>query len=129
MTRGEPSRVAAIDEVAPTRVAVGIPADLLRRRPDVRKAELDAAAQCAQIGFAKADLLPALSLVGNVGTLSSDIGRANLGKVFTAGSLAYSVGPTVQWNILNYGQITNNVRVQDAKFQAVMAKFELGKDK
>jgi NodT family efflux transporter outer membrane factor (OMF) lipoprotein len=110
--------------VAPTRVAVGIPADLMRRRPDVRKAELDAAAQCAQIGYAKAGLLPALSLVGNVGTLSSDIGRANLGKVFTAGSLAYSVGPTVQWNILNYGQITNNVRVQDAKFQALLVGYQ-----
>ncbi len=110
--------------VAPTRVAVGIPADLLRRRPDVRKAELDAAAQCAQIGFAKGDLLPALSLVGNVGTLSTDIGRANLGKVFTAGSLSYSVGPTVQWNILNYGQITNNVRVQDAKLQALLVGYQ-----
>src|SRR5690606_5500830 len=52
-----PSEIPA----APPEVAVGIPADLLRRRPDVRRAELDAAAQCAQIGVAKADLFPALA--------------------------------------------------------------------
>ncbi|MEW6273075.1 MAG: efflux transporter outer membrane subunit, partial [Thermodesulfobacteriota bacterium] len=57
--------------VAPAQAAVGIPADLRRRRPDVRQAELSAAAQSAQIGVAKADLLPAFSLVGNVGTVSS----------------------------------------------------------
>jgi len=110
--------------VAPESVAVGIPADLLRRRPDIRKAELDAAAQCAQIGFAKADLLPAFSLLGNVGTLASDIGRGNLSKVFTGSNLAYSVGPTVEWNVLNYGQITNNVRVQDASFQKLLVDYQ-----
>ncbi|HUK31202.1 MAG TPA: efflux transporter outer membrane subunit, partial [Candidatus Acidoferrum sp.] len=49
---------------APEKVIVGIPADLLRRRPDIRHAELQAAAQSAQIGVAKADLFPAFSLVG-----------------------------------------------------------------
>jgi len=106
--------------VAPESLALGIPADLLRRRPDVRKAELNAAAQSAQIGLAKADLLPAFSLVGTVGTLSSNVGNASLGT----GHLAYSAGPSVQWNILNYGQITNNVRVQDAKFQALLVEYQ-----
>ncbi|MFZ4698470.1 MAG: efflux transporter outer membrane subunit [Candidatus Methylumidiphilus sp.] len=110
--------------VAPETLAVGIPADLLRRRPDIRQAELNAAAQCAQIGFAKGDLLPAFYLVGNVGTLSTDIGKASLSKLFSAGTLAYSVGPQVTWNILNYGQITNNVRVQDAKFQALLVEYQ-----
>jgi NodT family efflux transporter outer membrane factor (OMF) lipoprotein len=109
---------------APPQVAVGIPADLLRRRPDIRKAELDAAAQCAQIGFTKADLLPAFSLVGNVGTLATDIGRAKLTDVFTSRSLSYAVGPAVQWNILNYGQLTNDVRVQDAKFQELIVTYQ-----
>src|SRR5262245_9242084 len=77
---------------APAQVAVGMPAELLRRRPDIRKAELDAAAQCAQIGFTKADLLPAFSLLGNVGTLATDIGRAKLTDVFTSRSLSYAVG-------------------------------------
>ena len=110
--------------VAPPQVAVGIPADLLRRRPDVRQAELEAAAQCAQIGVAKADLLPAFSLVGNVGTLSSDISRNGLGDLFTGKSLLYSAGPTVQWQVLNYGQITNNVRVQDARFQELLIGYQ-----
>lgn len=110
--------------VAPPQVAVGIPADLLRRRPDVRQAELQAAAQCAQIGVAKADLLPAFSLVGNVGTLSSNIGSNSLSDLFTGKSLMYSAGPTVQWNVLNYGQITNNVRVQDARFQALLIGYQ-----
>jgi NodT family efflux transporter outer membrane factor (OMF) lipoprotein len=110
--------------VAPEQAAVGIPADLLRRRPDVRKAELDAAAQCAQIGFAKGDLLPTFSLLGNVGTLATDIGRGSLTDVFTAKTLSYSVGPAVQWNILNYGQLSNNVRVQDAKFQALLVEYQ-----
>jgi NodT family efflux transporter outer membrane factor (OMF) lipoprotein len=109
---------------APAQVPVGIPADLLRRRPDLRKAELEAAAQCAQIGFAKGDLLPSFTLVGNLGTLATNIGQASLSNVFTASSVAYSVGPTVQWSILNYGQITNNVRVQDAKFQEFLVNYE-----
>lgn len=108
---------------APARVTVGIPADLLRRRPDIRRAELQAAAQCAQIGFAKADLFPTFSLLGNVGTLSSTIGTASLSDVFTSMSLAYALGPTLQWNILNYGQITNNVRVQDARFQELLVDY------
>ena len=110
--------------VAPPQVAVGIPAELLRRRPDVREAELQAAAQCAQIGVAKADLLPAFSLVGNVGTLSSNISNNSLGDLFTHKSLAYSAGPTVQWQFLNYGQITNNVRVQDARFQELLIGYQ-----
>ena len=65
----------------PTTVVAGIPAELLRRRPDIRAAEYNAIAQCAQIGVAKADLLPAFSLTGNFGTLSSDVGRNRLGDV------------------------------------------------
>jgi NodT family efflux transporter outer membrane factor (OMF) lipoprotein len=109
---------------APPQVTVGIPADLLRRRPDIRRAELQAAAQCAQIGFAKADLFPAFALTGNVGTLATDIGRNSLGNVFTGNRLSYSAGPAVQWSILNYGQVTNNVRLQDAKFQELLIAYQ-----
>jgi NodT family efflux transporter outer membrane factor (OMF) lipoprotein len=109
---------------APEQVMVGIPADLLRRRPDVRRAELQAAAQSAQIGVAKADLFPTLSLIGNIGISATNIGRSNLGDAFTAGSLHSNVGPAIQWNILNYGQITNNVRMQDAKFQELLIDYQ-----
>ena len=56
----------------PPQVAVGIPADLMRRRPDIQSAEWRAAAQCAQIGVAKADLFPAFSLSGTFGFQASD---------------------------------------------------------
>ena len=59
----------------------------MARRPDIRRAELDAAAQCAQIGFTKADLLPALTLLGSVGTVSSDVAKSSLSDVFTHASL------------------------------------------
>jgi NodT family efflux transporter outer membrane factor (OMF) lipoprotein len=109
---------------APLEVAVGIPADLLRRRPDVVNAELQAAAQCALIGFAKAELFPAFSLNGTFGFLSSDVGRFKLGDITSWDSRTWSVGPSFQWNILNYGQITNLVRVQDALFQELVLTYQ-----
>ena len=102
---------------SPPLVIVGIPADLLRRRPDIRSAELQAVAQSAQIGVAKGELLPAFSLIGNLVFLSTDLGTFRLSDMFRWGSRQVQIGPSVQWNILNYGQITNNVRVQDARFQ------------
>ena len=109
---------------SPPDVVVGIPADLLRRRPDVRSAELQAAAQSAQIGVARADLFPAFSLTGSLIFLSTDVGKFSLSDMFRWGSRSVQVGPTVQWNILNYGQITNNVRVQDAAFQQLLLAYQ-----
>jgi NodT family efflux transporter outer membrane factor (OMF) lipoprotein len=110
--------------VSPPQVIVGIPADLLRRRPDIRSAELQAAAQSAQIGVAKADLYPAFSLIGNLVFVSTDLGSFKLSDMFRWGSRSFQVGPSVQWNILNYGQITNNVRVQDANFQQLLIAYQ-----
>src|SRR6266511_5911233 len=110
--------------VSPPEVIVGIPADLLRRRPDIRSAELQAVAQSAQIGVAKADLFPAFSLIGNLVLLSTDLGSFKLSDMFRWGSRSVQVGPSVQWNILNYGQITNNVRVQDANFQQLLLAYQ-----
>ena len=110
--------------VSPPQVIVGIPADLLRRRPDIRSAELQAVAQSAQIGVAKADLLPAFSLIGNLVLLSTDLGTFKLSDMFRWGSRQVQIGPSVQWNILNYGQITNNVRVQDAYFQQLLLAYQ-----
>jgi NodT family efflux transporter outer membrane factor (OMF) lipoprotein len=109
---------------SPPQVIVGIPADLLRRRPDVRSAELQAVAQSAQIGAAKADLLPIFSLNGSLVFVSTDLGRFKLSDMFKWGSRSIQAGPSVQWNILNYGQITNNVRVQDAAFQQLVIAYQ-----
>jgi NodT family efflux transporter outer membrane factor (OMF) lipoprotein len=110
--------------VPPKSLAVGIPADLLRRRPDVRAAELAAAAQSAQIGIAEADLYPALSLTGSFGAAASNVHGAKLSDVFTAKGIAFGFGPSFSWNVLNYGQITNNVRVQDAKLQGLLVDYQ-----
>ena len=116
-------RAAAIP-APPPQVAVGIPADLLRRRPDIQSAEYQAAAQCAQIGVAKASLYPAFSLTGNFSFQASDIGTFALGDMFQWRSRSGSFGPSFQWNILNYGQITNLVRVQDARFQELLITYQ-----
>jgi NodT family efflux transporter outer membrane factor (OMF) lipoprotein len=114
---------------APIEVAVGIPADLLRRRPDIRLAEFQAAAQSAQIGVAKADLYPSFSLVGSIGLQSTDKGgvlsnNANFSDLFTSGGITYFIGPTFQWPIFNYGRLKNNVRVQDARFQQLVVNYQ-----
>ncbi len=110
--------------VSPPQVAVGIPADLLRRRPDIRSAEHQAAAQSALIGVAKADLYPSFSLSGTFGFLSSDSGTSQLADMFKWSSRTGHIGPSFQWNILNYGRITNNVRVQDARFQELVISYQ-----
>jgi NodT family efflux transporter outer membrane factor (OMF) lipoprotein len=108
----------------PLDVAVGIPADLLRRRPDILSAEYQALAQCAQIGVAKADLYPAFSLSGNFGFLATDAGHFQVGDLTSWRSRNGSIGPTFQWNLLNYGQITNRVRLQDALFQEAIITYQ-----
>ena len=108
----------------PPQVAVGIPADLLRRRPDIRSAELRALAQCSQIGVAKADLFPAFSLTGTLGFQASDVASFYLGDVSSWRSRSASFGPSFQWNLFNYGRITNQVRVQDARFQEALITYQ-----
>jgi NodT family efflux transporter outer membrane factor (OMF) lipoprotein len=109
---------------APPQVAIGIPAELLRRRPDIRSAEQQAAAQSALIGATKADLYPAFSLSGTFGFVSTDIGNSDLSNAFDWKSRVVSFGPAVVWNVLNYGQITNQVREQDAAFQAAVLSYQ-----
>jgi NodT family efflux transporter outer membrane factor (OMF) lipoprotein len=110
--------------VAPPQVAIGIPADLLRRRPDIRAAEQQAAAQSATIGATKAELYPAFSLSGTFGFLSTDVGNSKLSDVFDWKSRVASFGPAVVWNVFNYGQITNQVRAQDAVFQQAILTYQ-----
>jgi NodT family efflux transporter outer membrane factor (OMF) lipoprotein len=105
--------------VAPDTVVVGIPADLLRRRPDVRRAERLAAAQAEQIGIAETDWYPAISVSGTLGWQAQ-----NLSHLFTPQAFNGSVGPSFQWNLLNYGRILNNVRFQDAQFRELVVTYQ-----
>lgn len=118
------ARSTGVIPSAPRTVVVGIPADLLRRRPDIRAAELRAAAQSAQIGVAAADLYPAISITGAFGGISSNVGGHNLWQVFHPVGRTFSVGPAFQWNLLNYGQITNDVRLQDATLQQELVDYQ-----
>ncbi len=103
----------------PTWVATGIPADLLRRRPDVRSAERQVAAQSALIGVAEADLYPTIFVNGTLGLESRD-----LSKLFDSQSFVGAITPTFRWNILNYGRIVNNVHLQQARTQELIAAYQ-----
>jgi len=103
----------------PAEVAVGIPADLLQRRPDVRRALREAAAQSAQIGVAEADFYPAIGVTGFIGYTADD-----LRHLFAESSFTGLILPNFQWKILNYGRILNNVRAQDAHFQEKVLEYQ-----
>ena len=93
------------------------PARLLLRRPDVRTAAWQAAAQSAQIGVAQADLYPSISLFGTIGwsgdTLSGSPQRGNL-----------AAGPSLTWNLFDHGRIQNNILIQDARLQQAIENFQ-----
>jgi len=113
----------------PAEVAVGIPPESLRLRPDIRFADRQMADQSAEIGFAKADLFPHFSLFGTWGfqTAGHTDFRSNNSKIsdlFKKGSIAYSTGAGFSWDLFNYGRITNQVRVEDARFQELAVNYE-----
>lgn len=93
-----------------------VPANLLLRRPDVRTAAWSAAAQSAQIGVAKADMYPALSLFGSFGWSGSSV-------ELTPNITTFAAGPALTWNLFNYGRLRNNVRVQDARLQQALEGY------
>ena len=109
-------------------VIIDIPNNLLRRRPDIRLAELQIATQSPQIGVAKADLYPHFYLFGTIGWSSTDItsafGSSSLGNIFSYKSLYWSVGPGFNWDIFNYGRIRNRVRVEDARLQQLVVSYK-----
>ena len=120
---------AATIPLVSERLAIGLPADLLRRRPDVRQAEYLAMAQNARVGLAEANLYPSFSLSGFVGlaaagnTETTRTGESGFGQLFDVDSLTYSVGPSFVWPFLNYDRIKNSVRVQDARLQQALIAY------
>jgi len=104
---------------APIKAAVGIPADLLRRRPDVRAAEMAAATQSAAIGVSQADLYPQFVIAGSIG-LAGD----SFSDQFKSGSGQGFITPFISWDIFNYGRIRNNVREQDARFEQLAVAYQ-----
>lgn len=105
--------------LTPPFVPVGLPSDLLQRRPDVRQAERQLAAATAQIGMAKAELFPRFSLTGLAGVQS-----VSAGNWFNYASHYWSAGPTVQWQLFEAGSIVANVHVQNARQQEALDQYE-----
>ncbi|HZN38219.1 MAG TPA: efflux transporter outer membrane subunit [Planctomycetota bacterium] len=110
---------AAPIPVPPVRVAVGVPSDVVRRRPDIRAAERQLAAETARIGVAEGDLYPRLSLFGTFGFESDEVKTLFDGDSFTMG-----VGPAIKWNIFDAGGIRNRIAAQDARTQQALARWE-----
>ena len=105
--------------VAPPEVPVGLPSELLLRRPDIQRAERQLAAATANLGVAKADLFPKFFLTG-----SSGFESISLSDWFTSGSSFWSAGPTVQWRIFDAGRIRANIRVQNARQEQALDTYE-----
>ncbi|RLA45279.1 MAG: transporter [Gammaproteobacteria bacterium] len=109
--------------VIPVDIPVGFPADMLRRRPDVRQAELQAIAQNALVGLAEADLYPSFSLIGSIGLAAGGPVDDDFGDLFDSDAITYTVGPSFTWPFLSYGRIRNNIRVQDARLQQALVNY------
>ena len=111
----EPMPIPAV----PEKVEVGLPAELLRQRPDIRQRERELAAQNARIGVAKAEYYPIFSLPGTF-----VLEAADAGNLFDGGSLAYSFGPQFRWNLFAGGRVRQNVRLEEARTQELLARYE-----
>jgi len=105
--------------VPPVTVAVGVPAEAMRRRPDIRRAERNLAAQTARIGVATADLYPKFRLLGTLGLES-----VSTGNFLTAASRTWSISPGVSWNIFHGGAIRQNIKVQSARQEQALIQYE-----
>jgi outer membrane protein TolC len=112
-------KTGAVPATPPNAVA-GIPVDLIRRRPDLRRAEREVAAQSALIGVADADFYPRLSLIGTLGVQAEQFGD----MFDTPAAMSAGIAPEFRWDILNYGRILNNVRVQDARFEQLAFAYQ-----
>jgi NodT family efflux transporter outer membrane factor (OMF) lipoprotein len=117
---------------APPEIVVDVPAELMRRRPDIQLAEYQIATQTPLIGVSKADLYPAFELFGSFGLLTSTSrntkaggpGGSSFSDLFDTDSFEFFGGPSIRWNILNYGRINNQVRVEDALLQQLIVNYE-----
>jgi NodT family efflux transporter outer membrane factor (OMF) lipoprotein len=111
------NRNSGIVPLLDTAVLQDVPANLLVRRPDVRAAELQVAAQSALIGVAETDLYPSISLLGSIVWSASSLSGAS-------NTLDMVAGPSLRWDIFDHGRITNNVRVQDARLQQLIVIYQ-----
>jgi outer membrane protein, multidrug efflux system len=119
MTLMEELSLVAPIPATPPQVPIGLPSELLRRRPDIRRAERQLAGATARIGVATADLFPRFSLTGSLGLQSSQFST-----LVNAGSNFWSIGPSVRWPLLDWGRIRSNIEVQNAREEQALIAYE-----
>jgi NodT family efflux transporter outer membrane factor (OMF) lipoprotein len=118
-----PGAIAALASPSPSLPALppvalrAVPAELLLRRPDVRRSAWSAAAESARVGIAQADLYPSLSLLGSFGVSGDTLDSS-------ADLTQLALGPAIRWNIFDYGRLRNAVRSQDARLQQALVAFD-----
>jgi len=105
--------------VTPPALPAELPSDLLRRRPDIRRAEAQIHAATARIGVATADLFPKFNLTGSAGYQSN-----NLGSLVNPNNSFWAVGPSVDWQIFNAGSVSANIEVQKALTEQAKLTYE-----
>jgi NodT family efflux transporter outer membrane factor (OMF) lipoprotein len=105
--------------IPPVQVAVGVPAETLRRRPDVRQAERRLAAETARVGVAIAELYPKFSMGGTIGLQSS-----STSNLFDQASRVFSLGPRLQWNLFDGGATRQRIEVQNSVQEQALAQYE-----
>ncbi len=104
--------------IPPVRVAVGVPAEALRRPPDVRRAERQLAAETARIGVATAELYPKFTLTGTIGLESLSLSNSD------SDSQTFGIGPSVRWNLFDGGRTRQKIEIQNAVQEQAMVRYE-----
>ena len=114
-----PEMAAGRERIPQTVLAIvaDMPAEMLRRRPDVRAAEMQLAAQSALIGVSVADLYPSIALLGSLGVASTSLPGA-------VRKFDWAIGPSLVWNVFDHGRLSNEVLVQDARFQQLYEQYQ-----
>jgi len=104
---------------APEEIGVGLPADIIRQRPDIRSAERNLAAATARIGVATADLYPRLSLAGFFALEST-----SLSDLFSSDSVTWGIGLPVRWSLFSGGRIRSNIALEEARTEEALKAYE-----
>jgi multidrug efflux system outer membrane protein len=114
-----PEMAAGRERIPRTELAIvaDMPAEMLRRRPDVRAAEMQLAAQSALIGVSVADLYPSIALLGSLGVSTTSLSGAPR-------KFDWAIGPSLVWNVFDHGRLSNEVLVQDARFQQLYEQYQ-----
>lgn len=113
--------------------AHGIPADILRRRPDVRRADFNARAAAAQVGIARAEQYPSIQLVGSLRLRSTTVlpneasptGSSDLGDLFGSDALSFRIGPSISLPLFDFGLRANQVKAAESQFQQALDAYRL----